>query len=73
VGHIRGTRPGLTPGPRGNEEDISGWETFHLVRDGHSSAIGDELNEAEFRAFQKEKRERLARKRPVGFAPWPED
>lgn len=59
--------------PRNDEVEFAGMDTFHLLQTGHASFCGDELSDAEWRQHRKERRERAARKRPCGFAPWPEE
>ena len=44
---------------------------FHIG--GDFDALHYEMNETEKRAFKKELKEKLARKRPIGFAPWPDE
>lgn len=39
---------------------------------GHSASNPRELDEEEWETFKQEQAEALARKRPVGFAPWPD-
>jgi hypothetical protein len=71
VGHIRGTRPGLTPPQRGEYE--YGDELPMQVGTSDSAETDLELEPDERHREKRARYERLRRKRPVGFAPWPED
>lgn len=61
--------------PRGDDDDFTGWEVHHILTAANhaSSQVEELLTEAERRAERQRRREALARKRPPGFAPWPED
>lgn len=59
--------------PRSFDEEFAGMDTFHLLQPGHASTSGDELSDAEWKQHRKECREAAARRRPCGFAPWPEE
>lgn len=58
--------------PRADEE-IAGEDTFHLLHVGHAASQGHELPDDQYDAFLAERAEAVARKRPLGFAPWPEE
>lgn len=64
---------GVNP-PRSDEE-LSGWETAHLITSGtaDSNEVDLPLSEPEEQREKRLRRERIARRRPPGFAPWPED
>lgn len=55
--------------PRANDEELSGWETAHLLQSGDVGAHDHPSDWAD----SDELAEILAKKRPVGFAPWPEE
>jgi hypothetical protein len=56
--------------PRNDDEpEYSGYEVHHLLMSG-----GADTNEADDGEEHREaRRQAVARKRPVGFAPWPEE
>lgn len=58
--------------PRSDDEEYAGMEVAHLLSSGSAASAGYELDDEEWAEFQREKRERLARKRPCGFTAWPE-
>lgn len=61
--------------PRSDEdEELSGWETAHLVQAGSSDSHESELalTKTETERERRLRREQLARKRPPGFARWPD-
>lgn len=58
---------------RPRSDDLDNWWETGTVHTGHASAQGHELDVDEYAAFKDELREQLARKRPPGFAPWPDD
>jgi hypothetical protein len=59
----------------GDEVDdwFAGSPTHYIgISDIHESSY-DLLDEAEWEAERKDRKDRLKKKRPCGFAPWPED
>lgn len=55
----------------GDDEELSGANTFHLLQSGHASFVGRELDDDEWATYKAELKAQLARKRPIGFtAEW---